>query len=236
MVSHAYENGFRTLGRETLLEPIEWTDDGWFRATAADISIPLRKPAGGRPGPALFPLSDDFTRNRFGTQWTFQRPGPDEMARVRFERRSILVRGKGSSPADSPPLAAIAGDLAYEASVTLDLLEGGEGGLLLYYSERAFVGLGFNQARMLTFNYAQEQTWMREERPASRVGIKVRNDRNVVTFFYARDGADWTQHPWQMEVSGLHHNAFGGFLSLKPAIYSAGSGAIRIRDFGYRAL
>ncbi len=30
MVYHAYENGFYNLGRQTLLEPIEWTSDGWF--------------------------------------------------------------------------------------------------------------------------------------------------------------------------------------------------------------
>ncbi|HMA51286.1 MAG TPA: family 43 glycosylhydrolase, partial [Magnetospirillaceae bacterium] len=32
MVYHGIENSFRTLGRQTLLEPIEWTKDGWFRA------------------------------------------------------------------------------------------------------------------------------------------------------------------------------------------------------------
>jgi hypothetical protein len=31
-VLHGYMNGYRTLGRCTLIEPIEWTDDGWFRA------------------------------------------------------------------------------------------------------------------------------------------------------------------------------------------------------------
>ena len=36
MVYHEYENGFRTLGRQTLLEPMEWTDDGWFGATGGD--------------------------------------------------------------------------------------------------------------------------------------------------------------------------------------------------------
>ena len=34
MVYHAYENGYRTLGRQTLLEPMEWTADGG-RAPAA---------------------------------------------------------------------------------------------------------------------------------------------------------------------------------------------------------
>ena len=57
-----------------------------------------------------------------------------------------------------------------------------------------------------------------------------------MTFHYSLDGASWVQHPWQMEVSGMHHNVFGGFLSLKPGIYSAGEGTVRARDFRYRAL
>ena len=39
-----------------------------------------------------------------------------------------------------------------------------------------------------------------------------------------------------MEVSGYNQNTFGGFLSLKPAIYAAAKGSIRLRDFRYRAL
>jgi xylan 1,4-beta-xylosidase len=31
-VLHGYMNGYRTLGRCTLIEPIQWTEDGWFRA------------------------------------------------------------------------------------------------------------------------------------------------------------------------------------------------------------
>ena len=46
----------------------------------------------------------------------------------------------------------------------------------------------------------------------------------------------WIVHDTRMEVSGWHHNVFGGFLSLKPAIYAAGSGTVTLRDFGYRAL
>jgi xylan 1,4-beta-xylosidase len=41
MVYHAYENGFYNLGRQTLLEPIEWTEDGWFRATGIDPAKPI---------------------------------------------------------------------------------------------------------------------------------------------------------------------------------------------------
>jgi xylan 1,4-beta-xylosidase len=31
MTFHGYENGYRTLGRSTLLLPVEWTADKWFR-------------------------------------------------------------------------------------------------------------------------------------------------------------------------------------------------------------
>jgi xylan 1,4-beta-xylosidase len=236
LVYHGYENGFRTLGRQTLLEPIEWTKDGWFRAKGGDLSKPLRKPAGGVAGPAGYALSDDFTGNKFGVQWTFHAPGADEMKRVAFEKGSITVAGKGTSPANCSPLTFIVGDLGYEVTATLNVLEKGEGGLLLYYSERMFVGLGFTPSQMRTFNYGEEMSWMRAEMPTSRVMVRVKNDRNVVTFSYSHDGVRWTQHPWQMEVSGMHHNVLGGFLSLKPAIYSAGEGSVRIEDVKYRGL
>jgi xylan 1,4-beta-xylosidase len=237
MIYHGYENGFRTLGRQTLLEPIEWTADGWFRARGGDLSQPLRKPAGGAAGPAGFPLSDDFTTDKFGVQWSFQAPGADEMKRVRREPGAITIAGKGSSPRDCSPLAFIVGDLGYEVTATLEILAQGEGGLLLFYNDRAFVGVGFTADEMRTFIYADEQTWMRTAMRSPTVMIRVRNDRNIVTWSYSHDGgASWTQHPWQMEVSGLQHNVFGGFLSLKPAIYSAGEGSIRLRDVRYRAL
>ena len=41
----------------------------------------------------------------------------------------------------------------------------------------------------------------------------IENRDHVVTSRYSRDdGATWVQHPWQMEVSGFHHNVFGGFV------------------------
>ncbi len=48
LVYRAYENGFYNLGRQTLLEPVEWTADGWFRATGVDVSA-LIESRMGRP-------------------------------------------------------------------------------------------------------------------------------------------------------------------------------------------
>ncbi|MGO4378172.1 family 43 glycosylhydrolase [Pseudoduganella sp. RAF19] len=236
MVYHAYENGFRTLGRQTLLEPIEWTSDGWFRARGGTLSGPLRKPKGGQSGPAGQALSDDFSTNKFGVQWSFFDPGPQEMQRARYEDKCLALSAKGSSPANCSPLTCIVGDRDYEASVMLEIGEGAQGGLLLYYSQRGYCGIGFSQTQMFTYHCSEEQSWMREKVPAKTIHVKLTNRANIVTFHYSRDGKRWIKHPWQMEVSGFHHNVFGGFLSLKVGIYSAGSGVVKARQFVYRGL
>jgi xylan 1,4-beta-xylosidase len=237
MVYHGYENGFRTLGRQTLLEPMEWTADGWFRAKGGDLSKALPKPRGGKAGPSGFALSDDFTRDRFGVQWAFHDPAPDEMTRVRFAGGGLEIKGKGTSPADGAPLTCGVGDRSYEAEITLDLVGAAEGGLLLFYNPKAFVGLGFTPATVKTWQYAEEQTWARRPQAISSVRVRLTNVDNVITFHYSFDGGKtWTLHGTRMEVSGIHHNVFGGFLSLKVGVYAAGKGTVRLRDFRYRAL
>ena len=236
MVYHGYENGFRTLGRQTLLEPVEWTSDGWFRAAGGTLAVPLAKPKGGEQGPCGFALSDDFSANKFGLQWGFFSPGADEMSRVRYEDKCLVIAGKGSSPADCSPLTCIAGDRSYEASVTLEMTGEAEGGLALFYDGRGFVGLGFGSGQMQIYEYGLEQRWLRQAVSARTVQVKVTNKENIVTFHYCLDGQNWIQHPLQMEVSGYHHNVFGGFLSLRPAIFSAGNGEVRARNFVYRSL
>ncbi len=232
MVYHGYENGFRTLGRQTLMEPIEWTRDGWFRAKGGTLATPLRKPRGGVAGPAGIALSDEFAGGKLGLQWSFFAPGPDEMRRLRFEDHALVMQAKGSSPADCSPLTCLPGDRSYEASVELELIGDAQGGLCLYYDANAFIGIGFGKGQMLTY-HREEVSWMRQPFDARNVHVKLVNHDNVVTIHTSLDGRKWTQHSWQREVSGFHHNVFGGFLSLRIALFAAGAGEIRWRRFRY---
>jgi len=236
LVYHGYENGFRTLGRQTLLEPMTWTTDGWPRATGGTLKAPLRKPLPRSTGPAGFALSDDFSTNKFGTQWSFFNPGNNEIARARYETGALVLAAKGTGPADCSPLTMLVGDRSYEAQVTLDIDEGAQAGLTLFYSDRMFCGIGFSTTQMLTWIYGQEQRWMRQDVSAKSVRIKVSNRDNIITFHYAQGHGLWTKHPWQMEVSGIHHNVFGGFLSLKIGICCVGAGHVRVRDFVYQGI
>ncbi|MDG2523968.1 family 43 glycosylhydrolase [Stenotrophomonas sp. HITSZ_GD] len=237
MVYHAYENGMRTLGRQTLLEPIEWTPDGWFRARGGDLSEPLPKPAGGKRGPNGVALSDDFSRDRFGVQWGFHDPRPSDAARLQRHDGALWLVAAGTSPVDSAPLTCGVPDRAYEVEITLAPEADAEAGLLLFYNHKAFVGLGFTADTIRTYQYAEELVWARAPRPAGPVRVRIGNNENVVTFHYSFDGGrTWRLHGTRMEVSGLHHNVFGGFLSLKVGLFAAGAGQAAFRDFRYRAL
>lgn len=240
MVYHGYENGMRTLGRQTLLDPVEWTKDGWLKARGGTLARPLPKPRRGRPSPAGFDLSDDFSTDRMGVQWTLFAPDAKDGDRVSRRDRSLVLKAKGTSLADCSPLTCLVGDRSYEASVEMEIPGDAHGGLALFYDGRGFAGIGANAQEMLTYNYSQEIGWMRHKLPATTgprvLHLRLTNRENVVTFHTSPDGKDWTQHPWQMEVSGFHHNVFGGFLSLKLALFSAGQGEVRFRRFRYRGL
>jgi beta-xylosidase len=235
MLYHGYENGFWTLGRQMLLDPVEWTADGWPVARGGDLSQPLVKPVPGR-GPHGQPCSDDFHHDRMGTLWAFYLPGPDEARRYLPGPEGLRRLAKGTTPSDSSPLCLVAGDHAYELEVELVVGEGAEGGLLLFYSKRLYAGLGVDADGLVMHRYGVQ----RRSRPPAGFGrrqfIRLRNDRHIVTLHTSNDGHEWTKFGVQMEVSGYHHNTMGEFLSLRPALYAAGSGEVTFRHFRYRAL
>jgi xylan 1,4-beta-xylosidase len=237
MVYHGYENGFRTLGRQTLLEPIEWTPDGWFKAKGGDLSKPLAKPKGGKPCPAGFPLSDDFRHSKMGLQWNFYSPAQDEMSRLAYGAGGLRLAARGRSPADSSPLTCIMGDRSYQAEIALELEGQAEGGLLLFYNHKAFIGVGVGGGVKKTYTSAEEQSWMRAPISTGNLRIRLTNVENVVTWHTSTDGGgSWQLHPLRMEVSGINHNVFGEFLSLRIGLYAAGDGSVLLKDFIYRAI
>jgi len=244
MMYHGYENGFWTLGRQTLLEPIEWSADGWFSAKGGDLSRPLAMPDAGldSKAPRRFApthgiaLSDDFRANRFGSLWGFYDPAADEMQRVRYDDSSLVLKAKGSEPRDCSPLTCIVGDRAYEFEADLEVDATSRGGLLLFYNRRLYCGLGFDAQRFVFHRYGLERNARKPDGSGRRLRIKIRNDEHIVTIFHAVGREAWKKYDVQMEVSGYHHNVAGDFLSLRPAVYAAGSGEVRVRNVRYRAL
>jgi xylan 1,4-beta-xylosidase len=234
-VYHGYENGYWTLGRQTLLDRIVWTDDGWPQATGGDLSAPMAKPA-DLPGQSHgMALSDDFSTDKFGIQWSFYSPGQDEDRRFRRADGVLHMTAKGTAPKDCSPLTFVQGEQAYQIECEIEIDAGTTAGLLLFYDYGLYAGLGFDESRFVTHTYGMERG-----KPANpngrRMWMRLKNDRHIVTAYHSPDGQTWTKFDRQMEVSGYHQNVRGGFLMLRPGVYSAGTGEARFRDFKYTAL
>ena len=130
----------------------------------------------------------------------------------------------------------VVGDPAYRFECDIEIAPGGTAGLILFYDDKLYCGLGFDEKRFVTHQYGIERG-----RPANPHGRKMRmrvtNDRHIVTYDTSADGGKtWHRFDRGMEVSGYHHNVRGGFLMLRPGLYSAGAGTAKFSDFRFEAL
>ena len=230
---HGIRNGFRTLGREMLLEPTTWDAAGWPRARGGDLSTPFPRPAGsGSVRGADF--ADDFTVDRLGTRWTFFKPLADYAGRARFGAAGLALAAQGNGPASSSPLATLVGGERDVVEVEVAVADAPEAGLLRVCNDAAFCGMAVRSGVLRTYRSA---TRFGSEAPiaAKRVRLRIVNDADVPSFYYSIDDRTWVLQA-STETAGFNTNVFGGFLSLRPAVFASGKGGARFRNFSYREL
>lgn len=231
MTVHAYENGYRTLGRQLLLLPIEWTPDGWFRVPAgisADSAIPMPVP-GTVQQPFANP-SDDFTTPELGLQWGFWR----EFDPTRFKTGNDMLQleARGKSSADSPVLATAVGGHSYTVEVDVEVDPGCTAGLVLFYNPQHGTGIQISPDGIFT-RATTGSMHSRQEKGATRATLRIVNDRQEIDYYYRLPGKPWVKTEDSVEISGMHHNVLGGFLDVRPAIYASGTGKAIFRAFRY---
>ncbi|MFN3228236.1 MAG: family 43 glycosylhydrolase [Asticcacaulis sp.] len=236
-VYHGYERDFVTLGRQTLLAPVTWDADGWFDVGGGDLSKPLRVPFPGQAQGSFKPnaLSDDFRDDTYGIKWAFFKPDAADKARIRRDNGQLILSARGQSPRTSSPLCLTVGDRRYSVTCRIRLGEGTTAGVVLFYDDQLYCGLGFDAERFVTHQYGLERG-----RPANPYGralwLRVLNRDHIVSYWLSKDGEQWDRFDRGMDVSGYHHNTKGGFLALRPGLYAAGAGEATFSDLTYRAL
>lgn len=228
IVYHAYANGYHTLGRSTLIEPVEWTSDGWFRtARTAPSDLP--------EGQAVMELSDDFSTPQLGLQWTFWKEyAPNALS---IKDNTLEMKGKGESPSDGRLLLATATDKCYETQVEITTGKGNQGGLLLYYNEKAYAGI-VSDGKTFTVYRGEKEPLTKPSIFGKTFIAKILNQGNRLTISASKNGKGWTTIQTvlaeNLDVSSLNHNVYKGFHALRPALYSGGKGKASFRNFLYR--
>jgi beta-xylosidase len=226
MVYHAYANGYHTLGRQTLIEPVEFTGDGWFRTKAGNP--PVNSTTTIKHG---LELSDDFTGNTLGLQWTFWKEfAPQALS---FKEQSLFVAAKGTTPANARLLLTTVTDKSYEAQAEVTSDRGNKAGLILYYNDEAYAGLVCDGNCFIIYKNAKDSI-IAPNKLGNHFFVKLQNQGNKLRICVSKDGMAWTSLIENLDVSGLHHNKYGGFYALRIGLLSAGKGQARFNQFRYK--
>lgn len=233
MVFHAYEKDYYNKGRQTMLLPIEWTKDGWYKVPAGITdSEPIRKP-NLAASKSNFTLNDNFDGNKLKSQWGFF----EELDTNRFQlaNNSLSIKAKGNQIGNSSPLLCIPEDHSYTVDVEM-LIDGkATGGLVLFYNGSASSGMLADSENILA-DLRGWQVQAEKNVVKKHVFLRLKNMNNTVDMYYSTDGIKWNKIENSFEVSGMHHNVLSEFLSLRIGLCSIGEGTVTFKNFRYKRI
>lgn len=232
MMYHGYEKGFHTLGRQTLMVPIEWTTDSWFRVPEGIESGHLIQKPTGEPMQKSIELSDDFSGHELALQWQFLKDyNPD---RIKLNEGTLALTAKGESFGTSSPLLVNSSDRKYEVTVEFTIEPTVTAGLCLYYNEKANMRIAVNNNNFTVF--IQDKAKIREPNQLGLHGfLRILNDENEVSFYYSKDASNWNRVERSLDATGYNHNVFGEFLSLRAGLFAYGEGKATFSNFNYNS-
>ena len=226
VVYHGYAKNAHTLGRQTLIDPIEWTEDGWYKLDET------RAPLKADPEFDGMELSDDFSGKELGLQWTTW--GKYNPADVELKDGHLSLQGKGSSPADGRLLLITVPDRNYAVQTEVDLEQGGIGGLVLFYRESVFAGITGDENEFTIYENADDKQTIKNPF-GKQFFLKIINQKDQCTIQVSKDGSKWETVKERLDVSGMHHNNYSSFYALRAGLVASGNAKVRFDDFRYTA-
>lgn len=231
VIYHTYENGCHSSGRKLLLSPVEFTSDGWFMVNApADMA--QKKPAGFSTD-IVDMLSDDFkTGTQMPLQWRSK--GNLDWSRIRRTGDGLLFKGAGQTPGTSNPLTVISGDKSFEIETEVSAPSGCGAGLIYIYDPNIYNSLSFTGTELVISRIGR--ILARVPCVSDRCVMKMRVERGYLSFWYKDKNSIFQKLNYVIDTNAQNTLAYGGFLSLRPGIFSAGSGTAHFSYFRYIGL
>lgn len=232
---HGYRHSHRSWGRVPLISPVVWNDEGWPVLTS-DWPIGWDNP------PTInLPISDEFDEKALGMQW--QAYEKIDTQRYQIIEEGLEITAIEVDPGMSNPLTANPRDLAYEVETEMVMEGDVHAGLILFYNPNAYVSLGLTPDSTILKHKRRSRIEGDGKRRGDeipyaekRIRLKIKNDRQDASYYYASPDGDWIKLERSDDISGFQHNIFGQHSSIRPGFYVTGTGTARFEYFRYKAL
>lgn len=230
---HGYERENRTIGRQTLLLPIEWTEDGWFRVpNGVNVDLPIKKPQGTAVQHGM-QLSDDFRGTVLGRQWSVIENA--DKTKFTVADNALNIRCDSKFPSETYPLVLMPQNNFYGIEAEIIAPKGTEGGLVFYYNQRYYVGMSLEDGNVcMLFPHGGKSKFAGGL--GEHVWLKIVNDHHDLLCFWSIDGKEWTRADFVRDLSGFHHNALSDWGILRPGVFGSGKGMVKVKSFRYTGL
>lgn len=242
-IYHAYENNYTNLGRQTLLEPVCFTEDGWIKPVIVDSDGLSADPVGQIEAPIL-PMNPlwskeaSLTQFRIGKEWRFYKSY--DIDRVHVQNDELTIDAKGDAPGASSPMLFVAGTHSYEIECEIQLNDPSvSAGIVLYYDSVFYMGTGTSLDKRLRYRKGIQKGGKPHPAGVDRqhIWLRIRNTENIITGQYSYDGIKWENETWSMEISGYNHNTLYQFQSVLPGLFCFGpKGSASFRNFKYKVI
>ncbi len=223
IIYHAYEKGHHNLGRQTVMQPLKWLDDGWF-VVDEEKSFPDFKPR-------LPSMSDDFAADTLSWQWAYT--SNLDKSDIRVGNHQLILPGKGTEVAEANRVRLLPMHKQYRAQVQVTPKGGATGALMLYFSPHHYMGVGYDGKHLHAWLSTYNRHAVQELDLGDSCHLRLEKQNQTARFFYSRDGETWEKCEVSFDVSGFQHNVYGNYMGIQLALTAFTAGEVAFADFHY---
>ncbi len=234
-VYHGFRKGFHTLGRQILMEPVEWTEDGWPKAPLGERrDQPMAAPIGVQQRP-MIALSIVFKQAKLKATWGAWKAA--DMSLFETGMGVLKVRAKGDNFGKISPLTVMARDENYGLSVVATSRGDCAAGHGVFYNPDNWVAIEIadGEVRVREAKRGEVKTLATREWMSQSARFKIMDRANKLEFYVSDNGRDWQELTSGFDVSGYVDNELKGFQCARPALAASGDGSAGFSEFIYRA-
>lgn len=239
MFYHGFLKDRYNQARMLLMEPIEWTEDGWYRVIeGSDPAKPLPAPKGGVAVPHGYPTQIDFAKNvPLPGQWIASGTVKE---RMQCTPEGLLIRGAGTDIYDCGALQYQGLFRNFEVIVHAVVGAGAGMGVGMYYGEHSaafalkenwiwtfWPGRGVNRC------HGKPYDW-------NEIYMKMIIHEQVMSTYFGPDGVHWEKTLNSTDIDHVswlaHFHRGDGHSAMLPALFTYGDGTVLYKSFTIRPL